>query len=652
MTVDEPAAIPLTRPSCSARDANGVPCLKVPLIACPRCLLVAYCDAACRERHWDVHRPDCTRDFAVKCNEASAADMDDEDDDLIAAESTSFWCKYPATDVLNLDKNEGRYYDDRLDLLFTGESGVRHFIYSVVKLPETASPKLHVAINEASNLHVARTFFALSLLTARDRDPVVNAEACIHMWYSARMPRVLRDHVQSVVRENLGGTLEDMATISAATGVSPTRPCRLTWSLANLSVEVELRQSQWAAIRNHLVPCKSLGLAQSLILRYVDTRRRAESPCRFLARMTRSRALGLMKWHDDGILLPYGHPRDAFNTLNPIFFQGSEKYPAGASAEPLSEWPMELLDYRVSPAVNDVYGKMFYYLRDLLVEFQRRLAKTSLNLQLSCEATAELTDWTPALQFERPFDRIEVGHHWDVHPFLTLVAFSNLLRHEDENPFATLLTITRDSVMHGMPCLGANLQSERQHLYRPYNAVLDELAPPAAAGDKADVRDVVRRRLGLLMWRNWDKFASRYLLFPGHFAFASLIDPRAVDEHRSVVQAGFLGLAAREKHLITRRWPNRLVHSKKDKPSLRDFNRWLGWPSTVPLRWLEWKRCGDVSNQEWDSWMRDKSDGGSESGGEAEGQGDGGADEAGGAMKGKGKKKKQKRGKKSKGKKK
>lgn len=48
------------------------------------------------------------------------ADVDDEDDDLMSAEATSFWCKYAATDVLNLDKNEGRCFDGQLHLLFTG----------------------------------------------------------------------------------------------------------------------------------------------------------------------------------------------------------------------------------------------------------------------------------------------------------------------------------------------------------------------------------------------------------------------------------------------------------------------------------------------------------------------------------------------------
>jgi hypothetical protein len=33
---------------------------------------------------------------------------------------------------------------------------------------------------------------------------------------------------------------------------------------------------------------------------------------------------------------------------------------------------MDLLDYADVPARNDVYGKMFFYLRDMLVDFQQK----------------------------------------------------------------------------------------------------------------------------------------------------------------------------------------------------------------------------------------------------------------------------------------
>jgi hypothetical protein len=56
-----------------------------------------------------------------------------------------------------------------------------------------------------------------------------------------------------------------------------------------------------------------------------------------------------------------------------LFFGEHVSYPDKATNEPLSEWPMELLDNKDSPASNDVYGKMFFYLRGLLVEFQSRI---------------------------------------------------------------------------------------------------------------------------------------------------------------------------------------------------------------------------------------------------------------------------------------
>lgn len=56
----------------------------------------------------------------------------------------------------------------------------------------------------------------------------------------------------------------------------------------------------------------------------------------------------------------------------------------------------------------------------------------------------------------------------------------------------------------------------------------------------------------------------------------------------------------KDKNTITRRWPNRLVHSKSDEPSLRDFERHVGWFDTMPQRWIEWKRVADADDNEWE----------------------------------------------------
>lgn len=106
---------------------------------------------------------------------------------------------------------------------------------------------------------------------------------------------------------------------------------------------------------------------------------------------------------------------------------------------------------------------------------------------------------------------------------------AGLVRHVDENPFTTLLAATRESVTHKLHCVAADLDAERRLVYGSSGTALDDLAPPATGPDAAVARDVVRRRLGLLMWRNWDKFASRCAPSSPLLAFPSppLPSPRA-----------------------------------------------------------------------------------------------------------------------------
>ena len=88
-------------------------------------------------------------------------------------------------------------------------------------------------------------------------------------------------------------------------------------------------------------------------------------------------------------------------------------FPAGASGEPLSEWPAELLGYTYPDCPtppNDVYGKAFYYLRDLLVRFQKRIRELSLNVTILSgpSSTTLLPTAIPSHILGTGFDRIEV----------------------------------------------------------------------------------------------------------------------------------------------------------------------------------------------------------------------------------------------------
>ncbi|ODA81265.1 hypothetical protein RJ55_04229 [Drechmeria coniospora] len=564
-----------------------------------------YCDARCRERDRPSHNQFCRADLHLSyadiidhAGEEGSADIEAD------AGHDWFWSNHAATDVLQLEKNEGKYYNGDLHLLLAGDAALRHLIYSVVKMPETASPTLCFCINERSYTQVARTLYALHLLFDQSHDAVHNAETLIHLWYSSRIPLRLHDRVNSVVMKSV---LYDIERYCAHEDKEDTAErhnrYRFTWRAENVLIQSDLKRDQWRAIKD-LLDLKPMHRDfNTLLFRQRDDKLHAESPVRFIARMTHSRAMGRLRWRADGILLPFGHPRDDFTVLNPLFFRSSQGdspttcdvYPPGASREPLAEWPMELLDYPDPLTQNDVYGKMFYWLRDLLVAFQSRVKGLSMTVRLSCGSLDQVPDWPKPLgspQGEQMFDRIEVGRLWDDEALATLASCRRLLRHRDENPFAALLTRTRKSVSHALGTVLADLEGEKRDMLRPTNTVLDEHAPPVPAEGEVLFGDLLRRHLGLLMWRNWDKFSSRYLQQSDIFGFDGLIDD---DEPvRSVVTDGFVGIKVRQKHRITKRWPNRLVHSRKESPTLRDFNRWLGWAELAPERWLEWTRVDDL----------------------------------------------------------
>lgn len=58
---------------------------------------------------------------------------------------------------------------------------------------------------------------------------------------------------------------------------------------------------------------------------------------------------------------------------------------------------------------------------------------------------------------------------------------------------------------------------------------------------------------------------------------------------RSIVESGFLGLVCMDENIITRSWPNRLIHHRDEDPGLQKFNRYLGWVDNKAERWLEWQ---------------------------------------------------------------
>jgi hypothetical protein len=77
------------------------------------------------------------------------------------------------------------------------------------------------------------------------------------------------------------------------------------------------------------------------------------------------------------------------------------------SADPFHGWNLaEVLKTSSGLAKNDIYGKLFYYLRDLFSRFYCRLSSLSMSFQLLNIDAQDLSDFLN----HRTFARVEVDN--------------------------------------------------------------------------------------------------------------------------------------------------------------------------------------------------------------------------------------------------
>lgn len=205
-------------------------------------------------------------------------------------------------------------------LLTQTESSLRHLIYSICKLPDTANPKINATINETAPHHLARLVLTALLLTDDSFDPITNAEAVVHLWYSAKLPSTLFNHIELVAAEPLLTAMEDLDKLCADNRISEVNSFPVTMPRRGKSVVIDINRAQWSQIIRFVKISKNTNVDNASIIRGWDCKKYSEPLYRVLRRMTPVRATGMMRWRSDGLLLPYGHPREEFDILNPYDF--------------------------------------------------------------------------------------------------------------------------------------------------------------------------------------------------------------------------------------------------------------------------------------------------------------------------------------------
>jgi hypothetical protein len=171
---------------------------------------------------------------------------------------------------------------------------------------------LSIAINDHDPHIIARNVIICVLATSVSNAD--EASECItHVWYSAFIRQtdldLLTTHVLPLVQE-VCAKIGDKSSASLHSK---------TWRLGNCSMRLVMSKEAWQVLLSCLTVRPGLNLQQAQALRLAVTNcpEHLDDRDRVAVRQSPAHRVSKQKFNEDGIILPFGHSREAFVIPNP-----------------------------------------------------------------------------------------------------------------------------------------------------------------------------------------------------------------------------------------------------------------------------------------------------------------------------------------------
>ncbi|PSN67352.1 hypothetical protein BS50DRAFT_553325 [Corynespora cassiicola Philippines] len=556
-------------------DGNAEQCQKTAGNACAACRLVQYCSKECQKEHWKEHKTACKSNLmrskyqpAWIREDRTPYFIENNEPFVSFGQKRFLWGNMPALDIIKMKDNEGLEDLGRdMKILFAASGDCRNLVKSIVNLPENYSGQCTVVLNDKDFAVVARN--AILLLAAIQFGPDESTPTMIHLWYSASLPSIM---MEKLVEEVLP-LIEDVCNKIRGTPANSFHA--KTFEFPNGSVRLILQTEQWLKLASYFKVPDGLDLEAANKLR-TDTilnHRRADHLDRALYTWPPGQRASCMKFRTEGVLQPFGCSISQFDTPNPTFFQDPGSWPMTDSADPLNGWLSKEYTPHASVASADVYGSLFFFLRDVLGQFCKRVRDGKFAFQLYNTDARDLSSLLPAAM---KFDRIEIANICDrgyIGSPTTFMIFAPLLCSKRQNPKATLILLFLNAV--GETENQQSIQHREADMPRRMRRVEQLMGP--------DPEIMLRIQMGDQTVIHDPEFLHRSFLKDRFGNFEDMFNTYQIAEQMNE-NAAIFGLQMKGRHTIVERWPYRVVRNatKSEFEILRRAST-VGWERYVEM---------------------------------------------------------------------
>lgn len=291
---------------------------------------------------------------------------------------------------------------------------LRHVFKTILGVPPHYTKLVRLCLGTYSPRTAWRIWILITILLT-EPDAQKAAFCILHLWYSAFIPWEAEEQLNTV-RQVLGRSLPPDYIPSWFT---------LEWDAANTAhsfVRLTMRDKHFNGLLRHMrMKPRKTARAKKDRSEHVDVPRRRDWLDMHRVRHRPGRRSCQEKFRADGILLPYGASRDAFVIQNPyvsVMSHGSwadcvhslvwdwkRHWHLHDFASPLHGWDWN--DVKTAPGarIDDLYGKLYFYLIDLISAVHTRINKEiRVDFHVNSIYKAFATGWPEPLLY----DRIEV----------------------------------------------------------------------------------------------------------------------------------------------------------------------------------------------------------------------------------------------------
>ncbi|KAK0762536.1 hypothetical protein N5P37_005353 [Trichoderma harzianum] len=388
---------------CQLSCANFQTCNKVGAFPCTRgCALVAYCSVMCEDAHWPEHKKDCEA-LLVKDGWRPGYETEGRKNSFVdwttvetappplplMEDKRLLWGGTLAADVLNVENNEAWDCDDSGDL--------RHLFRTIAKLPPRSDWFVDATINTERIAFLSRNVIVAFL--TRD----------IVQYLEEKIQPLLEQ-----VRHKLDGKALDTVIDHE-------------WEFSGGSyLSLSLPVVRWNYVINSLKtpPTLSYHVAKARMQHVTLDPYRHDAREYHYSKMTDS-----------------PHLRMVYQSA---LFPENIKYSYAESASPLAAWGVLDVDKTPWAADNDLYGKLYCFLRGVIGNFLHWLGPNAIGQnEIGLSFHNVPIRALPGRLGSKKYDRIEVSNvcgREELSIRDTFQLFSGHLMDPADNPHATLMT--------------------------------------------------------------------------------------------------------------------------------------------------------------------------------------------------------------------